>query len=379
MGDSRILLVCTLGNPLATTWLMGLRQLGRVAVVEHRRPRSPDELRRLGVADPRGVAWATEGLDDAARRAIREHLDGDPDVVVSWWGSGVLPIADAVHRAFPHAAWAHVINTLPNAANVLTEVREVLRYRTVAGAVDGFVYNSRTMQRMLERRVPAARTAERLVMIDPLPLRAYVDPEAAGRGRGQGPRPRLIFIGRSDFLYKRDPRMRKDALGPLLERLLRADVDVCVSDMGNGEALRRRGYSTYPRLSHLDVLDGGLAELIDGFDAHLVAYRVANATIRRRVSTALSTRLSSGLTATTPMFVNREATFLTESWDHPDDAWAAPFGSADELAAKVHDRALRDRLSRNLAAVHRSFAMDHQVERIGDFLTSLRARTPSSR
>lgn len=359
-----IAVVCALANPLAASWVRGLAADHRVVVVDLRSaPPTRAELADWGIPADQPVVTAGGTLDAAARAAVAAALGGPPELIVSWWGTGILPLALAVKGAFPGSRLTHCVDTLPDAGTLAAEVREALRYRRADGGVDGYIFYSQQMRRRFCRLVPPARAKPALVMVEPFPLsvhaRAGTDAPPLER-RGDGPH--VIFTGRSDLLFRRDRRMRKDAVGPFLRALAERGVEVFVKPELDGQTLPP-GLHCYPAFTNADLFAGRFAAHIDAYDAHLVIYNEWNATIRRRVACGLSTRLALALAATSPIVVSETATFAAEL-----GSVTMRFSGPDDLAASLHDRAALAAQRRVLAERHTEFAWESQAPRVEDHL-----------
>jgi hypothetical protein len=126
---------------------------------------------------------------------------------------------------------------------------------------------------------------------------------------------RFIFTGRSDYIFANNWRMAKDDVSALLTPILKAGARVSIqrpADETSALRLAEAGFEFYEPLPRESLLNGDFARMIARHHGHLAIYNVSNSTIRRRVSTGLSTRFAVGLCAPTPMVVPNEATFARE-------------------------------------------------------------------
>lgn len=359
LPSRRIALVCTLGNPLATAWLLALQTVGhRVVVIDLReRPAGRDELERWAVPPGTVIITARPGTVPDVVPRLGFLLDGAPEVVLGWWGRGVLHALQDLRRPLPGAALLHVVDTFPDAANGASAAREVLRYRRAASAVDGWVHYSPRMRAAFVRRIPAVRHDPWVAIWEAFPSTAFSKGRVGAERTG---RPTLVYSGRTDLLWGTTWRMAKDAQGAFLIELGRLGVQVIVSAWDQADQRGHR-FDTYPRFSNVELLDGTFARHMDVYDAQLVSYREANRTIRRRVGAGLSTRLASALTSTTPVAVSQSSTFVLEEWARTGRPWGFAFDSPESLAAVLHDRPALGRMRAHMAASHRRYSLDRQM------------------
>lgn len=363
----RIVFVTSLRNPLGTAWIRGLQAVGHSVVALDHRSRPLPEAVLEDWAWPLDVPVVTisGSAGVTARDRIDRALGGAPDVLIGWWGSPVFRKLCDGAVAYPSVPRALIVDTYPSASMAVTEVREAGRYLSALRRLDGIIYSSQEMRYLMERRFSRCRSLPGLIMPETFPASAFLSRETRSPWKlhRSGNNPHVVFIGRSDLLDSRDRRLRKDAVGPLLRRLASTGVEVFVA--GDGRR-RSDGVATYPTQPASSLFDGRFAAMLSQFDAQLPIYYLANATIRRRVSTGLSTRFATGLTTDTPMLVQSEATFAAEFWR------TEPFGAFwthfSELVAQVHDAGM---LSAHRAAAqrrHRSFAFERYRESLDQFL-----------
>jgi hypothetical protein len=210
----------------------------------------------------------------------------------------VAPTAEYLHRAFPGVPLVLCVDTYPNASVVLTELREWATFLPRRRQVAGFVTTGAEMTRMLRRR-GLIRRQPTLELNQPLALETH-----ASTGGSVGVPDTMLFSGRSDYLYSRDRRMAKDALGPSLEEFMSAGMKVTVQEPLDGSSrsfLEERGYAFYPRFSNEAMVDGRFSDFAAGFGCQLVSYEIPSGVIRRRVNNGLSTRWTFGLASPAPL------------------------------------------------------------------------------
>lgn len=363
----RVAIVTSLGNPIGTNWVLGLQKMGfRIVVLDWRaKPASSAQLANWGLAEGLPVLSFYSSLDKQLKRRIEEILEGQPDLLFGWWGNGILEPLRLVKEVFPKSKVVHVVDTFPNASVWFTELREILQYRA-ATWIDGYIYYSHSMAEMFCARVAHARNKPYLAMIEPFLEMSYGNPLMSDIPvlKRLDERPHVIFTGRSDLLWTRDVRMRKDAVGPFLKRLARRGIHVFVQ---TGSDLRGiPNLHCYPRFSNKELFDGRFASFVSQFDAHLVFYNEWNATIRRRVSTGLSTRLAFAMTATAPVACSSRSSFILEYWD--DRPFGLMFDNPDDLAERLFDQRLIKRLRANMRERNKGFSFESLSDRISTFL-----------
>jgi len=136
------------------------------------------------------------------------------------------------------------------------------------------------------------------------------------------------------------------------------------ADLKNNAKLNR-----YPAFSNADMLEGRFARYISQFDAHLIFYNELNNTIRRRVTSGLSTRLAFSLTSTCPIAVSQTSQFIHEYWS--DAPFGFMFKQVDDLVESLQDSQKLDILRSNMGKVHRSFSFEAQSDRINQFFKNI--------
>ena len=367
--DDRSAILCyvqSTANPLAVAWVESLQIAGFEVVAV-----SADKPSERGWSDDRKFHRfdaANSGTDlDALRNAVRDDLGGaDPAILFIWWGFGLLrQTHEQLRKAFPQAKVVLCVDTYPNASIWVTELREWLLAWADRRVLDGVVGASEQMVRSLQRRRLIRRALPALATTQPLPLRTHA------RTTGLALRPTasgVIFTGRSDYLYSRDRRMAKDAVGELLQGYLQLGVPVTISRPTAPEASERLaglGYSFYERFTNEGMLSGEFADFVSTFQAQLAIYNEPNSTIRRRVATGLSTRWAFGVAATAPIIASagskmaeeffqriaigfrshsprrdldalaKRGAEFREAWIHSHREWSAE-GQADRLREFIH-------------------------------------------
>ncbi len=376
MANLKVLVVGSLANPMATNWVYGFKSLGyTLAVLDWRSsPATQTQLKEWGFQDDVRVFnfW---GSDDV-RQAVLAELDGEPDILFCYWGSQVLAALGKAHQSFPDAKVILCTETLPNASNFLTELREIWWLRQVDSLIDGHVFYSEAMRQLFCQKVPSSRSKAYLAIIMPFLKKAFAVDGLGSSNVTQLERfdehPHVIFTGRADKLWTKDFRMAADALGPFLVQLAKRGVHVFVSHSADSKGCPN--FHSYPNFSNADLFEGRFSRYISQFDAHLTIYNESNQTIRRRVSTSLSTRLAFALASTAPVAVTRTSQFIQEYW--ADTPFGFAFTGVDELAASLYDQQLLASLRSNMSRVHLSYAFESQGDRVtGFFKEVLEPRT----
>ncbi|MGM7777338.1 hypothetical protein ACSVHC_15145 [Arthrobacter sp. KNU-44] len=311
----RIAIFCSsLKNPFIEAWLKTWEASGaKVAVLANVHPSdssdTPDYLHERTVyfdaTDPGSMSqWKAE---------LESKVGGQPSAIFYWWGLASL-FEKAPAKAWPNAKVSLCVDTYPNASRLLTELREFARSAFPIAMVDSFVVASEEMADLLKRRFPWIRGKEMCTVVSPFPLSAHSS-AVRDSARGTHARPRLCFTGRSDYLHSGSLKMGKDDLGVFFDSLIQAEMDVFVQaprDNEHRRLLAGLGYSFYSDVPRSHIMNGGFADMISGFDGHLVYYEVTNSTISRRVSTSLSTRFATAICSSTPLIVPPEATFAVD-------------------------------------------------------------------
>ncbi len=375
MRTPRVLCVTSLGNPIGTNWVYGFKGLGfDVAVLDRRREPAPtSQLQEWGIRGDVSVNSFWDEVPNDTRRAILLEFGGEPNILFGWWGSSILAAFQKVRQAFPYGSTVLCVDTLPNASNSFTEVRELWRLRMADRWIDGYVFYSEAMRALFHKRVPSSRGKPYLTIVEPFLRQAFA--VSAGdnvpRLERLDEEPHVIFTGRGDKLWTKDPRFAKDAVGPFLGSLAEQGVHVFVPQRSDKKGLVN--LHRYPEFSNADLFKGKFAQYVSQFDAHLAIYNECNATIRRRVSTGLSTRLAFAMVATSPIAVTRTSKFIEEYWQQ------RPFGfyvdSVENLSERLRRTDELAYLRANLEEVHLSYAFEMQAERIVRLLDEVLTQT----
>jgi hypothetical protein len=372
---ANVLVVAGLGNPMGTQWVYGLKSLGFNTVVLDNR-KSPVPLELLddwGLRDDIPVFNFENGTSAGQRQTtIVSALGGEPDILFGWWGSPILGPLHEACRLFPEAKVALCVDTLPNAASIFSELREIWRFRKADPWIDSYVFYSEAMRKLFNRRIPSSRGKPYLTLVEPFLKRAFdvgrVSDTGADKLERLDDNPHVIFTGRGDKLWSKDLRFAKDALGPFLARLAECGVHVFVPQTADSRVLPDNLH-LYPFFSNRALFEGRFARYVSQFDAHLVLYNESNGTIRRRVSTGLSTRLAFALAATAPVALTRTCSFIEEYWG--EDPFGLVFSDVGDLVASLRDKRLLTTLRSNMEKVHISHTFEAQKERIVRFLVQL--------
>jgi len=280
-------------NPMGYAWQRALSVSGLVARVAT----FDEPLQHWGPAT--AAQFTALRREPSHDRASLDSVGFTPDVIFVWWGLGmVASTAEYLNRTFPGVPVVLCVDTYPNASVVLTELREWATFLPRRRHVSGFVTTGTEMTHMLRRR-GLIRREPTLELNQPLALETH-----ASNDGSVGVPDTMLFSGRSDFLYSRDPRMAKDALGPALEGFMKAGMTVTVQeplDESAKSALEERGYVFYSRFSNEAMVDGRFSDFAAGFGCQLVSYEIPSGVIRRRVNNGLSTRWTFGLASPTPL------------------------------------------------------------------------------
>lgn len=283
---------------------------------------------------------------DAAALAATKFT---PDVVFVWWGLGMVSAElGYLQETFSDVPLVLCVDTYPNASVLATEIREWARFRPRRRDVAGFVTTGAAMTEMLRHRrlIGGQPTLE---LTQPLPLGAHASTEPGAPVDAHT----MLFSGRSDYLYSRDRRMAKDALGKTLERFMRAGMQVTVQEPLDGPSrsfLEERGYAFYPRFSNDAMVDGQFSDFTAGFECQLVSYEIPSGVIRRRVDNGLSTRWAFGLASPAPL-VAPEASSMARAF-----LATHPVG----VAADDPDRVMSE-LGRRAGAMRTYWHQNHQT------------------
>jgi hypothetical protein len=360
-----------LQNPMCGNWINWLAGLGHCVACLYWAPRDPttEELADWGVGGGVSVRSFSGALPGATRQAMCEAVGGEPDVLFCWEGVlTLLPLRVSKH-SFPDTRAVFLIDTHPIATSLPSELAHVFRYWASSALIGGYIFYSESMRRLFHRQVLPAAHKPYLALVEPFPERAFDDSEPAHlpddcRLRRSNNDPHVIFTGNASMLWSSGYREAREAVGEFLVQLARRNVQVFVNPAADLRAIPNLHH--YPPFCNAELLDGTFARYISQFDAHLVFYRERNGTIRRRVSSGLSTRFAFAMTSTCPIAVSRTSQFIHEHWS------AAPFGfmfdRTDDLVESLNDRELLRRLRNNMRSTHRSYSFESCSGRISDFL-----------
>lgn len=356
-----VLVVTSLRNPFLEAWVAALRlRSSSVAVLLlNTEPTgdTPQSILRILVAAP-GKSLTQ------IREQIEVILGGTPGNIFYWWG---LHSARDPRPAiiWPAAKRSLCVDTYPNASRLLTELRELLRASRWLASIDCVVVTSREMADMLQHRLPSTRQKQIEIITSPFPISAHGTGDAEAT---DDPRKRLIFTGRSDFLYSGSAKMAKDDPSTFFESLISKSLRVFVQHPGDSAQARLlldRGFDLYPHHNRASLLDGAFSQFLATFDANLIYYATPNGTLRRRVKNSLSTRFATGLCAPTPMIVPKPAEFAASLFaDYP-------IGIAASDAATILDflTSRTDGARRTWAANHIHWSAEGQAETLGRILS----------
>ena len=298
-------------------------------------------------------------------------LGGQPDIVFGWEGVPTLKPLEAVKSSFPEAKTILLIDTYPNAPYLLSELLHIARYTSTNRLIDGYVFYSEAMKDLFCRQVFLAKSKPYLALIEPFPESAFdlekIELPQELKLERVDDQPHVVFTGNAASLWSTNYKEARDAVGNFLSHLAERDVHVFVNgyaDLKNNAKLHH-----YPAFSNADMLEGRFARYISQFDAHLIFYNELNNTIRRRVTSGLSTRLAFSLTSTCPIAVSQTSQFIHEYWS--DAPFGFMFKQVDDLVESLQDSQKLDILRSNMGKVHRSFSFEAQSDRINQFFKNI--------
>ncbi len=374
-ASHRILVVAALGNPLATNWILGLQGMGcQVAVLDSRmRDVAASDLTDWGLNGKVSLVRPARREVTALRRAVRQVLQDDPDIVFGWWGSPVLQPLKAARHAFPLSKAVVCVDTLPNASNPLTEAREILRFHLASSWVDAYIFYSEKMRESFWSRIPRSRGRPYLSIVEPFPKQTFASVSSARPVHSLtrfDDRPHVIFTGRGDHLWSTQLRSLKDALGPFLTAL--ADQGIHVFLPHGSDTRGHRFLHHYPAFTNDELRWGAFSKYLSEFDLHLVIYNEHNSTIRRRVSCGLSTRYALALTAEAPIAVTNTSTFVDDHWC--DGPLGFKFSSIKDLRDKLDDRNMLEQCRQALRGAVNRFSFEARSDDIVSFFRAVVAR-----
>jgi hypothetical protein len=376
MSNLKVLVLAYLANPTCTNWIYGFKSLGYdVAVLNWSKSSATQkQLKKWGFSNndiPIFHIW--NKFSETMRQAVLKSLDGTPNIIFSWEGASILKSLQKVYQSFPTAKIVHCVNSYPNAVTALTELRMNWRYRKANSLINGYVFYSETQQRLFSQKVPSARDKPYLVMVEPFFKRAFASDgivySSVPRLERFDENPHIIFTGRGSKLWckKYELRGRKDALGLFFSKLAERGIHIFLSPQADTKGLPN--LHLYPDFSNEDLFEGRFAQYISQFDAHLVMYNEYNDTMRRWVSSGLSTRFAYALTATAPIAVTKTSKFVEDLWQ--DTPFGFTFSNVEDLVESLYDKQKLTLLRHNMEKVHRSYSFESQSERVAQFFEEI--------
>jgi hypothetical protein len=273
---------------------------------------------------------AAAPLHDAS--LIEEELRGTPDVIFLWWGYKALSHIRSLRATWPRAKFVLCLDTLPDARWLPGEIKEWLAY--ARWRVDGLVFASSTMRQNFFKLAPWYRLVPNACIPVVFPRATHARSTSVLPPSLRMPetdKVRICFTGRSDFLFSKDVHMRKDALGGRLLALAEVGAEVWVSSLGSSER-PAFGFQRMPLFTNADIFTGLMATYLSQFTGNLVTYNVHNRTIRRRVSSGLSTRLALAAAVPVAWIVHPASLDLCrEVWQSHSPAVVAECAPSDVL------------------------------------------------
>ena len=281
-----------------------------------------------------------------------------------WEGIPALKPLQVINSSFPEAKSVFLIDTYPNAPYFLSELLHIFRYSVANRLIDGYIFYSEAMRQLFCHQVFLAKSKPYLALIEPFLESAFdLDrtelPQKLKLERVDG-QPYVVFSGNANNLWSTHYKEVRDAVGKFLSCLADRDIHVFVN--GNADLRNNLNLHHYPTFSNADLLEGRFARYISQFDAHLIFYNELNDTIRRRVTSGLSTRLAFALTSTCPIIVSQTSQFIHEYW--ADAPFGFMFNEVDDLVESLQDSQKLSVLRSNMEKVHRSFSFEAQSDRI---------------
>jgi hypothetical protein len=323
--------------------------------------------------NPVALIWAS-GITQAGYELILYDLSagGPPDadlttadVVVHWWGIESLDRWPAdLRRLARDVPTVLCVDTFPNAAFARSARRELRAAASSGVQPAGLICYSDEMECAVKEAIRSWRSLPSISL--PMPLLDQTLCRCTGCSQEVGPAGEasasngVVFQGRADLLFGRDPRMSKDHLGPALKKVVESGTAVTVQEGSNTPQLRE-----YRRFTQEEMLDGSFTTFLSRFDGQLAVYRETNRTIRHRVGNGLSTRFGLGLASCAPILVSSSAGFAL-SGPYADFSLAVRPDLSD-----VHRALLdRDRLDAARAA-HRDYLRSHRWSLASGILKSV--------
>lgn len=379
MPDLKVLVLAFPGNPTCRNWIYGLKQLGyQVAfLIWSQSSLSAIQLEEWGISPSEvPVFHMWNDFPESTGRKISTVLGGKPDLIFSWEGALILNPLRMVKQFFSSSKVVHCVNTFPNANSWFTELRMYQRYRSTDAVINSYVFYSDYMRRLFCQKIETATGKPYFNIVEPFLEKAfdgYADhqPDIPKLERVDNS-PYVIFTGRGSALWKTfSLGDRRDALGNFFKKLAARGVHVFLSP--NSDTKNLPNLHHYPYFSNQDLYEGRFAQYISQFDAHVVMYNECSGTMKRWVSTGLSTRFAYALTATAPLAVSQTSQFAEELWH--DLPFGFSFQNPIDLSISLHDRSKLALLRSNMQQVHRSYSFESQARRIADFFESIASKT----
>jgi hypothetical protein len=309
-----VFFVNSLDNPFVDAWYDFLSLTGVKFVILAQV--GSDNSEELPVRMRESVIRLTENME--WRKHVEDKLEGPPDVVIYWWG--LLSVLRAEPRlAWPSSFVSVVVDTFPNASRKSTSYLESLMAINAIRFVDLFIVTSEEMKSDLQitfgRIVDSANF---LIIKTPFTLKNHSNISTIQSANELNKPLELIYLGRSDYLFSDELRMRKDDTSKLLMNFKDAGATISLRESGNAILdlkLEDRGFRIYKSFSRDSMTNGKFTSFLDNFSGQLPVYNLANSTIVRRVSNSLSTRFAQGVCSSTPIIIQHQAKFAKEFVD----------------------------------------------------------------
>ena len=347
-------------NPMATAWLAALDALPESTVVHCDTRDRPDE----GLHG--GLGYGIPGVRHVSYRdfdAAEDVLAGPAHVVFLWWGYRALSWRTACRKRWTSARIVLCLDTVPDARWLAGEVREWLAL--LVQRVDALVFASHGMRNDVLRICPWLRHTSFAVIPVAFPRRAIASEE-----RVLPPelrlepidRLRVCFTGRTDYLFSRNRRVRKDALGSTLMEFADAGAEVWLSGLQVKSVPAGTPWRFMPRFSNTELFNGRMADYWAQFDATLLAYNVHGRTIRRRIRNGLSTRFALAITHPGVWIIDKASWRgpLQELWH--DKPWGVTMRDRDAAGTLADAGRLAPAARSAWAEARNRLAMEHYHE-----------------
>lgn len=367
-----VFFVDTLKNPFIDAWydFLCLLHIDFVILAQV----NSDELQLLPIRIQSQVVYMT---DHNWREQAEEKLNGIPDVIIYWWGLLSL-LRLGPRKAWPKSSLSLVVDTFPNASMKFTLYLEVFKSFLFLNSVDLFIVTSEEMKfDMISTLGKIIKNKDFFILRTPFTLKSHSNKSVADAQSSEGNQS-LVYLGRSDFLFSDNLRMRKDDTSRILVNFMEAGANIYLRESGNqyiDQILMENGFHVYKNHSRESMTNGSFSEFIDGFAGQIPIYNTHNSTIRRRVSNGLSTRFAQGVCSSTPMLLNKEAKFSKE---FVEDYQIGLYieGDISNLLFTFFQQNSRFRL--NWYQKHHLWASEHYVDEFKHALFSLVAKYSSS-